>query len=267
MLLSEIISILNHEFPPGSILDGDRTGLQISGSDSVISRIMTAYELTDDVIDFAVLNEIELIVAFHPLIYFPLQQLNDEERVGRITRKLIKNDISLFVIHTNFDTHSLGTNFLIAEKLGLAERSIFVPPSEGLNNGIGIKGKLATEIDHNTLAEILNKEFKSPVKYCKGKSDMISTIAVLGGSGSSFLKNALTCGVDCYITADLTYHHFHSAKGHLSLFDIGHYEMEQFNSLQMKIILENLFSGQDIEIINCDIITNPVNYYPFASKY
>lgn len=59
----------------------------------------------------------------------------------------------------------------------------------------------------------------------------IQRVAVCGGSGSSFLSDALAAGADAYVTADLTYHPFFSALGvrdepQLCLVDAGHFETE-----------------------------------------
>lgn len=267
MQINEIVNILNKEFSPDSALTDDRIGLQVSSVSADVERILTVYELTDEVIDEATSKEIDLIIAFHPLIFFPLTNVNDEERVGRIIRKLIINDISLFVIHTNFDTHKFGTNAIIADKLNLLEREILVPSKQGLNNAIGIIGKLEKTISTSEFAETLSKIFNSPVKYCNGKSNDISKVAVLGGSGSSFLKNVMNSTADAYITADLSYHLFHQAMGRIALFDVGHYEMEQFNSSVMQNIISNLLKDSDITVINSEVNTNPVRYQNIPDNF
>jgi hypothetical protein len=43
-----------------------------------------------------------------------------------------------------------------------------------------------------------------------GKS--IKKVAVLGGSGSFAIKNAISSGADAYLTADLKYHQFYEAE-------------------------------------------------------
>lgn len=260
MQVNELIYKLNTEFPQDTVLSGDRTGLQLSPLKSDIKRLMTAYELDDAVVDEAINLSVDFIVTFHPLIYFPITNIIDEDRVGRLLRKLILNDIGLFVIHTNFDTHKLGTNFLIAEKLELTNRENLVEASNGKNN-IGLIGDLPNNMTSEALAASLSRIFGGTIRYCTGKNEQIKRIGILGGSGSSFIPEALKLNLDAYVTADNTYHLFHQCKGRLALFDVGHYEMEQFNSEQMMAIIRKLFVDTEIEILNSRIITNPVIYY------
>ncbi|MBX3045337.1 MAG: Nif3-like dinuclear metal center hexameric protein [Candidatus Kapabacteria bacterium] len=266
MLLSEIIETLEREFPGDTILDGDRTGLQLGRSLPQVSKILTAYELTDEVADEAKNAGVELIISFHPLIYFPLRSIQDEERVGKILRKLILSDIALYVIHTNFDTHRLGTNNIIADKLNLSDRRMLAKSDQGKNNAIGIVGNLPESLTTDELAKLLSEIFSASLKFTNGKSDIINSVAIVGGSGSSFLDNALNSGADAYITADLTYHLFHAVKGKMALFDIGHYEMEQFNSAKMFEIISNLFEKMNLKITLSSINTNPVNYFYIQNR-
>jgi putative NIF3 family GTP cyclohydrolase 1 type 2 len=53
-------------------------------------------------------------------------------------------------------------------------------------------------------------------------------VAVLGGSGSFAIKNALAAGADAFLTADLKYHNFYEAENQLLLADIGHFESERY---------------------------------------
>lgn len=267
MQLNDFLNILNDEFPVVSVLDGDKVGLQVKGSSDTLSNVLIAYELTESVLNEAISVNAELIVVFHPLIFHPLNSINDEDRVGGLVRKLIISNISLFVIHTNFDTHPNGANNLIADKLGLLNRSILVQGSPEKKNSIGIIGYFKEVISNNGLAELLNVTFNSPVRYCQGKSEFVKSVAVLGGSGSSFLGDAIKSGADAFITADLSYHQFHHAKGRISLFDIGHYEMEQFNHIHMAEIIFRNVENFKINIIQSKVITNPVSYYSEKNYY
>lgn len=267
MQLKDFLDILNNEFPAVSVLDGDKVGLQVKGGSDTLSSVLIAYELTDSVLNEAISVKAELIVVFHPLIFLPLNSISDEERVGGLVRKLIIGNISLFVIHTNFDTHPNGSNNLIADKLNLLDRSVLVQGSPEKKNSIGVIGYFKEVISNKELAGILNTTFTSPVRYCEGKSEFVKSVAVLGGSGSSFLDDAIKSGADAFITADLSYHQFHHAKGRISLFDIGHYEMEQFNHIHMTEIISKKAENLNLKIIQSKVITNPVNYFPEMNYY
>jgi hypothetical protein len=67
---------------------------------------------------------------------------------------------------------------------------------------------------------------KCPNASFLGKN--IKKVAVLGGSGSFAIKNAIRAGADAFLTADLKYHNFYEAENQLLLADIGHFESERY---------------------------------------
>jgi dinuclear metal center YbgI/SA1388 family protein len=106
----------------------DAVGLQIGyESGTELNKILLAYEITDEVIDEAVGIKANLIVAYHPLIFPNINSVTDSTRTGSLVRRLIKNDIALYVIHTAFDSHpEFGTSRLMADALGLEKIRTFV---------------------------------------------------------------------------------------------------------------------------------------------
>jgi dinuclear metal center YbgI/SA1388 family protein len=263
MEFNTLIRTLEKEFPLNSALDGDRTGLQIKGNFGDISTILCAYELSDEIVKEASENSAEMIILFHPLIYLPLTNINGNDRVTILVRELIKKDISLYIIHTNFDTHPKGTNTIIADKLNLQNRK-YLKEINGYEStrGMGIIGSLINKLSTDELIKSLSNIFFSPIRYCKGRSNEINTCAIVGGSGYSFINDAIRMGADCFITADLSYHNFHQHKSNICLIEIGHYEMEQFNHLAMADCINEITKEFEIKIIKSKIVTNPVSYFP-----
>ncbi len=264
MEFDTLLYLLEKEFPSSSALDGDRIGLQIKGNDDKnINTILCAYELTNDVIEEASLKNAELIVLFHPLIYYPLTNVNAFDRVTYLVRELIKREISLYIIHTNFDTHPLGTNNIIADKLGLKNIKYLKDLSNTIENrGMGIFGEFEKVIFFDVLLEKLHSIFSSPIRYCKGKTEYFKNCAFVGGSGYSFINEAIKMGTNCFITADLTYHNFHQHKDNICLIELGHYEMEQFNHLVMSDLISKITKSFNVKVIKSKIVTNPVSYFP-----
>jgi putative NIF3 family GTP cyclohydrolase 1 type 2 len=97
---------------------------------------------------------------------------------------------------------------------------------------------------------------------------MIKRIAIVGGSGSSFLESALDAKADAFISADISYHTFHRAENNIMLIDPGHYEMEQFVPEGLADALNKEFPNGSIDnILVSKIVTNPVHYYPNTGEY
>jgi len=128
------------------------------------------------------------------------------------------------------------------------------------NIGLGMIGELATPMNEDTFLTFLKKEMNtSCVRHSNLLGKKIQKIAVLGGSGSSAIKNAKASGADVYITSDLKYHDFYQAENGILLCDIGHYESEQYT----KTLLYEFLSKKipNFAIVLSGINTNPVNYF------
>jgi dinuclear metal center YbgI/SA1388 family protein len=60
-----------------------------------------------------------MIVAHHPLIYQPLKSVAETDPVAVRVAALIRGKVSLFVLHTNYDTVPGGINDVLAATLGV----------------------------------------------------------------------------------------------------------------------------------------------------
>ncbi|MBM4173878.1 MAG: Nif3-like dinuclear metal center hexameric protein [Ignavibacteria bacterium] len=264
MTITELNDRLNELFPPETAWSGDAIGLQIGRypSNLEIRNLLVAYEINQDVISEAALHDIDCICVFHPLIFSPLRTITRQDRVSSHVHDLIRYNIGLIVVHTNFDTHPRGTNALAAQSLGL-ERSTLRPliPDKNLEQfGMGIIGSLPESMNSIEFAEHCSRVFGAPVRFTKGKSDHIQTIAMVCGSGSQYMQSALDANVDCFITADVKYHQFHEAKGAIMLLDPGHAEMEQFVVSGMISIIKHDETLKHLTIIGSEVHTSPIQY-------
>lgn len=102
----------------------DNSGLLIGQADDEVTGVIITLDVTEAVIDEAIKNGANLIVAHHPLIFNGIKRLNGNHWVGRCIIKAIKNDIAIYAIHTNLDNVKNGVNGKIAEKLGLKDTRI-----------------------------------------------------------------------------------------------------------------------------------------------
>lgn len=261
MELSKLVDIFELEFPPNTAWSDDSIGLQINNSKSRIKNVYLTLELNEDSISEALSCSSDLIITFHPLIFSPLSSINTDNRVGNLVSKLIKHDIGLYAIHTNFDSHPLGTSYELCKKLGFEKKEFLVPDAGSVGYGMGIIAELENSITLSELLKKISDICNSPIRYNTGLTEEIYKIGILGGSGSSYIQEANNKNCDVFITADIKYHDFHSVKGKMAIIDPGHYEMEQFVPVAMKNILKEKL-GKEVNLITGSILTNPVNYYP-----
>ncbi len=97
------------------------------------------------------------------------------------------------------------------------------------NVGLGRIGDLENEMKVTDFLQFVKKTFGLKLLRYYGDLDRtIRRVAVCGGSGSSFILNAIAAGADAYITGDVKYHDFHLADRKMLIADIGHFESEHF---------------------------------------
>ena len=267
MLLNKLLEIIETTLPADSAMEGDKIGLQIKGEEHEIQKILVTLEVTDEVIHEAIISKFDCIITFHPLIYTPLSKITYDDRVGNLCSKLIKNSIALISVHTTFDVFSKGTSQVLMELLGLKFEKFLVADDKYKNKGMGVIASTEKGISAEHLLERVHNICSSPIRFSKSvKSEVINKIAIVGGSGTSFMKNALSEQVQAFITSDITYHRFHDVFNELLLIDPGHYEMEQFvPSALSKLLKEKTNNVIEIQISQSH--TNPVSYYPNTDTY
>lgn len=267
MNLFYFLDYLDNLFPSEFALKDDRIGLQIHSGIIEVENLLIAYEITPEVVAEAVGNKCDTILVFHPLIYQPLREIKQSERVGRLTTLLLKNNISLISLHTRFDVVSNGTSFLFGKELGLENCRILDTNSLNPEFGMGCWGNFPTNIDVDEFLEKVYKITNSPIRFSIGKSDKVKSVGIVGGSGSGYIPKAMELNLDAFITADVSYHNYHTTKNKLVLVDAGHYETEQFIVPSLTKIITNDKSSEFNSIIPSRTVTNPVFYYPETKDY
>ncbi|MBK9248131.1 MAG: Nif3-like dinuclear metal center hexameric protein [Ignavibacteria bacterium] len=261
MNIHQFVQLIHTALPPETAMKGDRLGLQVQSGRTEISSILVTLEITEEVITEALHKGNDCIVTFHPLIFSPLISLQENDRVGRLCTSLIKHEIAVIAVHTNFDAFPTGTSAIIAEDLGLIIERVLVPDRTYNGSGIGVVARTILPISLQGLVTLIWEKCGSPVRYTTGNNKEINRIAIVGGSGTSFIDDAIESGADAFITADVKYHTFHRAKGEIALIDPGHYEMERYVPQGLASLIKQILPlGEDISVSVSTTITNPVQY-------
>ncbi|WBX74255.1 Nif3-like dinuclear metal center hexameric protein [Tenacibaculum pacificus] len=127
------------------------------------------------------------------------------------------------------------------------------------NIGMGMIGEFKTPMNEHKFLSFVKKTFKTDcIRYSELLEKPIKKVAVLGGSGSFAIKNAIQQNADAYISADFKYHEFFQAEGKIVLADVGHYESEQFTKNLLVDYLSKKFSTFAIAL--SEESTNPIHY-------
>jgi dinuclear metal center YbgI/SA1388 family protein len=154
MKVNDVIEIFEHYAPTYLQESYDNSGLITGNKGLDISGALITLDCTEDVVDEAIANNCNLIIAHHPIVFSGLKKINGKNYVERVIIKAIKNDIAIYAVHTNLDNVSDGVNGKIAEKLSLNETQV-------LQAKAGIFKKLITFIPKSHFAQVQEAVFKA----------------------------------------------------------------------------------------------------------
>ncbi|MEO0457503.1 MAG: Nif3-like dinuclear metal center hexameric protein [Cyanobacteria bacterium P01_A01_bin.114] len=172
---------------------------------------------------------INLIFAHHPLIFSPLKSVTVGHPVSDMVRLSILHGIGVYSAHTNFDQVADGTADILAQRLRLQTPEPVAPTQDGL--GYGRVGNLPEPCSLEKLLATIQAQLMPPRLIYSPAADLQQTVrrvAVLGGSGASFLGDVSKTGAEVYLTSDCKFHQFQEARDrNLILIDAGHYATER----------------------------------------
>ncbi|MDT7832892.1 Nif3-like dinuclear metal center hexameric protein [Flavobacteriaceae bacterium S356] len=134
------------------------------------------------------------------------------------------------------------------------------------NIGMGMVGELSVPMAEKDFLLFVKETMKTDcIRHSDSIGRNIKKVAVLGGSGSFAISNAISCGADAYISADFKYHDFFKAEGKILLTDVGHYESEQFTkNLLVEYLTKKITNFAPAlpagKVILSEKSTNPIYY-------
>ena len=258
--IKDIIEIFESLAPFSSQEDYDNSGLIIGDPEQEISKILLCIDSTEAVVEEAIENSCDLIVAHHPIIFRGIKRFNLGNYVEKTVEKAIKTNISILAIHTNLDNSLLGVNKIIAEKIGIKKIKILKPKNINTDLGAGMIGDLPKSQSWESFLDKIKGIFKASVlRHTEIVKEKVQKIAICGGAGSFLLDEAIAQNADVYISADFKYHEFFDADGKIMILDPGHFESEQFTTELFKEIISGKFPN--IALRFSVVKTNPIHYF------
>lgn len=117
--IKELIAELEKEAPLSYQESWDNSGLLVGDNSLTISSVLLTVDVTEDVVEEAINKKANLIIAHHPIIFKGLKSLTGKSYVERTVIMAIKNNIAIYVMHTNLDVFPKGVSYKMAERLSL----------------------------------------------------------------------------------------------------------------------------------------------------
>ena len=220
---------------------------------------MITLDADEEVVKDAVDKKCDLVISHHPLIFKPLKRVVSDDSVSRTVINLIKNDMSLISVHTNFDSVKSGLCDLFFDKIADTKERVSIEGDE--ENGCGRIAELKKTSKLSEILEKIKKEFNLPsVRFVGNEDAEIKKIGVCNGGGADFIYSAVSQGADLYVSGDIKYHHARFAyENGVALVEVPHYNAEIIFCKYLKELLENKFKNR-VEISvsdkNTDIWNN-----------
>lgn len=282
--VADVGGTLDRHYPPAWAQEWDRVGLVLGEPGAPVRRVLCVVDCVPATVAEALATGADLILAHHPLLLRGVSSVAPTTYQGRIVHELIKNDVALFVAHTNADVASPGVSDALAARLGLTSLRPLHPPAAGSaaaddaaaddtaaddaaaddagagpGRGIGRIGRLARPM---TLAQLVTHAAAVlpatswGVRAAGDPDRTIRTVAVSGGSGDSYLADAAAAGVDAYLTSDLRHHPAseHLAAGGPALLDAAHWATER---PWLDMVAEVLRRELSVDVVISDLDTDP----------
>lgn len=251
--VKDILAEMDKIAPLKNIHKGDNSGLLVGDPEMEVTSVLTALDITVDVVREAAEKGANVIVAHHPVIFHPLYTL-DETNPACLALKL---GIACICFHSPLDMADGGINDIIydmlKEPLSLSKPDGVVEPVHPDGRGYGMVCDTFADVTPEEMAAILKQTFGcTVVRYTKGLRT-IKRIAFCSGGAGSDLPNAMALGADAYITGDVKHDQLITAKNNgISLFDCGHYHTEDNAMPYLKMRFNEDYPDLSFEIADSD---------------
>ncbi|ATZ18785.1 Nif3-like dinuclear metal center hexameric protein [Williamsoniiplasma somnilux] len=254
MELIKIIKYLDKKFDPNLAYEWDFNGIQnISNKQNIdfnteITNVVIALDLNKNVVEFAIANNVNLIITRHPFIFGELVVEKQNPQKSKMIKLLINHNLVIYSIHTNYDA-SIYQNIqnIVSEQFNIKKFSHLKKNKEC------IKFILKNKITHKEFRETFKKIFS--LEHCQiNKSwddhKQLNEFYLTSGSGAStMIEQKMEQKI--FVTGEVKWNEWiYAEDNEVSLLALGHY-MENYFIYDIKNKLINTF--KDLKITTIDI--------------
>ncbi|HPS58414.1 MAG TPA: Nif3-like dinuclear metal center hexameric protein [Spirochaetota bacterium] len=265
MKVSKLIEELNRIYPESFQENYDNTGQQVIFPERDITGVYVSLDVEKAVIDDAGANNCNMIVTHHPLIFRPVKKIVSGEARSSMLISLVKGEVSLYAMHTNFDKFMFR---YLADELGFpGSRLLF--KTEGAGEAETGFGSMAVPDKAILLGDLLSRVRDALgldyLLYSGEESMEIRSIAFINGSGGGSVERTIQAAhPDCIITGDAGYHHARYAiDSGTALVDAGHFGTEIIFKKMLAQTITGIMNanGEKSRVIISGTEKNPFKLY------
>ena len=166
MKLKSLIKTIEAKYPTNLAYDWDNVGLLVGDIEEEISKVLVCLEANEAIVEEAINNNVNLIVTHHPFIFGKMKKITTSDFKGKLIHKLIKNNIAVYSMHTNFDIAFDGLNDYFMEVMGF---------------------------ENSKVLDITNREILYKIVVFVPKTHEMDVRKALGNSGAGHIGNYSNC--------------------------------------------------------------------------
>lgn len=237
MKAKHIIEIMEKHYPLSLQEEWDKCGLQIGDVETEVTKMMIALNADLQTLQEAIDQNCQMLITHHPFLLDPISNIDRDDFMGAFIFKAIENHIVVYSSHTALDNVSM--NQWLIEALGVHD----------IERGEDQITRIATLNQPMSQEDFLNhvqKTYQLDHFQYAGNVDMISKVAICGGSGADFLHQFYH-KADAYLTGDTKYRHAKNAVDHHILLVDIHHHAEKIMVKKLKEVLEKEVNVEIIE--------------------
>jgi dinuclear metal center YbgI/SA1388 family protein len=220
----ELVSYLDAFLDAQGSPDFCPNGLQVEGAPT-IRQLVTGVSACRELFERARRRQADAVVVHHGILWEGASRAITGIQRHRVA-ELIEGDLSLIAYHLPLDRHpEVGNNAVAARRLGLVG---LAPFGDYSGTSLGFRGGLEESIPISGLLERCRSVFQQePLCFAEGP-DSISTIGVISGAAESALHDAISAGLDAYITGEASEWVMNIAReARIHFIGAGHYATER----------------------------------------
>ena len=228
--VGKLFDLLNNLAPVALAEEWDNVGLLAGHPDKPVETVLCALDLSLPVLAEAEALGAQLIVTHHPILFRGRKNLREDDAEGRMLCALVRANIALIAMHTNYDNAYPGVNDALARTLGLRDVEVL---EEGMRVGVTDAGNL------RVFAERAEAALGGVIRRYGDPDAAVRRVAVLGGAGEDFIPVAMAAGADVYLTGEMAYHKgTGAAENGLCVLEAGHAATEHPGILALSAALQ-----------------------------
>lgn len=148
MKVRDVIAVIERRAPLSLAYSWDKPGLSIGDPETEVSAVLVALTVNREALEAAHEAGAEMIVSHHPLIWKPLTALRTDNAATRLCLDLAQASLACYAAHTNLDVAPGGVNDVLADRLGLLDKTPLLPAPQAS------RVKLVTFVPETHLSQV-----------------------------------------------------------------------------------------------------------------